>query len=111
MLATIWPASQRCSPLVSSVSGPSLDPADRRREHFGRKPRLWARWRELAKRLDELLDHFARDRANELTEKLSGGLRRRVELARNGASAAIAALDELNGSRSGGAERFVAIPI
>ncbi len=39
--------------------------------------------RELAKRLDELLDHFSlRDRANELTEKLSGGLRRRVELAK-----------------------------
>ncbi len=38
---------------------------------------------ELAKRLDELLDHFSlRDRANELTEKLSGGLRRRVELAK-----------------------------
>src|SRR6478736_2632006 len=39
--------------------------------------------RDLAKRLDELLDHFSlRDRANELTEKLSGGLRRRVELAK-----------------------------
>lgn len=39
--------------------------------------------RELTKRLDELLDHFSlRDRANELTEKLSGGLRRRVELAK-----------------------------
>jgi len=39
--------------------------------------------RELARRLDELLDHFAlRDRANELTERLSGGLRRRVELAK-----------------------------
>ena len=34
-------------------------------------------------RLDELLDHFAlRDRANELVEALSGGLRRRVELAK-----------------------------
>jgi len=39
--------------------------------------------RELARRLDELLDRFAlRDRANELTERLSGGLRRRVELAK-----------------------------
>jgi ABC-2 type transport system ATP-binding protein len=37
--------------------------------------------RELSRRLDELLDHFAlRDRAHELTERLSGGLRRRVEL-------------------------------
>src|SRR5207247_4100832 len=34
--------------------------------------------RELSRRLDELLDHFAlRDRAGELTERLSGGLRRR----------------------------------
>jgi ABC-2 type transport system ATP-binding protein len=41
------------------------------------------RGRELSQRLDELLDHFAiRDRANELTERLSGGLRRRVELAK-----------------------------
>lgn len=39
--------------------------------------------RELSIRLDELLDHFAlRDRANELTERLSGGMRRRVELAK-----------------------------
>jgi ABC-2 type transport system ATP-binding protein len=39
--------------------------------------------RELARRLDELLDHFAlRERARELTERLSGGLRRRVELAK-----------------------------
>jgi ABC-2 type transport system ATP-binding protein len=39
--------------------------------------------RELSRRLDELLDHFAlRDRAGELTEWLSGGLRRRVELAK-----------------------------
>jgi ABC-2 type transport system ATP-binding protein len=38
---------------------------------------------ELRKRLDELLDQFAlADRRNELTEKLSGGLRRRVELAK-----------------------------
>lgn len=37
----------------------------------------------LSRRLDELLDHFSlRDRANELSEKLSGGLRRRVELAK-----------------------------
>jgi ABC-2 type transport system ATP-binding protein len=41
------------------------------------------RGRELARRLDELLEHFAlRDRADELTERLSGGLRRRVELAK-----------------------------
>jgi ABC-2 type transport system ATP-binding protein len=39
--------------------------------------------RELARRAGELLDRFAlRDRANELTERLSGGLRRRVELAK-----------------------------
>jgi len=39
--------------------------------------------RELASRLDELLIQFAlTDRANELTERLSGGLRRRVELAK-----------------------------
>jgi ABC-2 type transport system ATP-binding protein len=39
--------------------------------------------RELTRRLDELLDRFAlRDRAHELTERLSGGLRRRVELAK-----------------------------
>lgn len=39
--------------------------------------------RELSLRVDDLLDHFSlRDRANELTEKLSGGLRRRVELAK-----------------------------
>ncbi len=38
---------------------------------------------ELTRRLDELLEHFAlRDRAGELTERLSGGLRRRVELAK-----------------------------
>jgi len=38
---------------------------------------------ELARRLDALLEQFAlRDRANELTERLSGGLRRRVELAK-----------------------------
>jgi ABC-2 type transport system ATP-binding protein len=38
---------------------------------------------ELSRRLDELLEHFAlRDRAGELTERLSGGLRRRVELAK-----------------------------
>lgn len=38
---------------------------------------------ELSRRLDELLEHFAlRDRAGELTEQLSGGLRRRVELAK-----------------------------
>jgi ABC-2 type transport system ATP-binding protein len=37
----------------------------------------------LQKRLDELLAHFGlRDRARELTERLSGGLRRRVELAK-----------------------------
>jgi ABC-2 type transport system ATP-binding protein len=37
--------------------------------------------RELDKRLDELLEQFAlSDRKNELTERLSGGLRRRVEL-------------------------------
>jgi ABC-2 type transport system ATP-binding protein len=41
------------------------------------------RGRELARRLDELLEQFAiRDRADELTERLSGGLRRRVELAK-----------------------------
>jgi ABC-2 type transport system ATP-binding protein len=39
--------------------------------------------RELSRRLDELLEQFAlRNRANELTERLSGGLRRRVELAK-----------------------------
>jgi ABC-2 type transport system ATP-binding protein len=39
--------------------------------------------RELALRLDELLEQFAlRDRMSELTERLSGGLRRRVELAK-----------------------------
>jgi ABC-2 type transport system ATP-binding protein len=39
--------------------------------------------RETARRLDELLAHFGlRDRAGELTERLSGGLRRRVELAK-----------------------------
>jgi ABC-2 type transport system ATP-binding protein len=38
---------------------------------------------QLSRRLDELLEHFAlRDRAGELTERLSGGLRRRVELAK-----------------------------
>jgi ABC-2 type transport system ATP-binding protein len=38
---------------------------------------------ELQLRLDSLLDHFAlKDRADELTERLSGGLRRRVELAK-----------------------------
>jgi ABC-2 type transport system ATP-binding protein len=38
---------------------------------------------ELQSRLDSLLDHFAlQDRANEQTERLSGGLRRRVELAK-----------------------------
>jgi ABC-2 type transport system ATP-binding protein len=37
----------------------------------------------LEKRLDDLLSHFAlSDRKHELTEKLSGGLRRRVELAK-----------------------------
>ncbi len=41
------------------------------------------RGRELARRLAELLEHFAlSDRAGELTERLSGGLRRRVELAK-----------------------------
>jgi ABC-2 type transport system ATP-binding protein len=41
------------------------------------------RGRGLEKRLDDLLDHFAlTDRKHELTEKLSGGLRRRVELAK-----------------------------
>jgi ABC-2 type transport system ATP-binding protein len=39
--------------------------------------------RELTLRLEALLDQFAlRDRAGELTERLSGGLRRRVELAK-----------------------------
>jgi ABC-2 type transport system ATP-binding protein len=39
--------------------------------------------RETTVRLDELLDNFnLRDRAQELTELLSGGLRRRVELAK-----------------------------
>ena len=39
--------------------------------------------RELAIRLDELLDHFAlKDRAGEPAERLSGGLKRRVELAK-----------------------------
>lgn len=39
--------------------------------------------RELTRRLDELLDHFTlKDRAHELTERLSGGLKRRVELAK-----------------------------
>jgi ABC-2 type transport system ATP-binding protein len=39
--------------------------------------------RELAIRLEELLVHFAlKERAHELTETLSGGLRRRVELAK-----------------------------
>jgi ABC-2 type transport system ATP-binding protein len=39
--------------------------------------------RDLSRRLDELLDQFSlRDRAHELTERLSGGLRRRVELAK-----------------------------
>jgi ABC-2 type transport system ATP-binding protein len=39
--------------------------------------------RELGVRMTELLDHFAlQDRAGELTERLSGGLRRRVELAK-----------------------------
>jgi len=39
--------------------------------------------RELKTRLEELLDQFAlRERARELTERLSGGLRRRVELAK-----------------------------
>ena len=38
---------------------------------------------ELRARLDELLEQFGlRDRAGELTERLSGGLRRRVELAK-----------------------------
>src|SRR5262245_52105576 len=38
---------------------------------------------DLSRRLDELLETFAlRDRASELTERLSGGLRRRVELAK-----------------------------
>jgi ABC-2 type transport system ATP-binding protein len=37
----------------------------------------------LQQRLDDLLEQFGlRDRANELTERLSGGLRRRVELAK-----------------------------
>jgi len=41
------------------------------------------RGRGVETRLDELLEHFAlTDRKNELTEKLSGGLRRRVELAK-----------------------------
>jgi ABC-2 type transport system ATP-binding protein len=41
------------------------------------------RGRELTRRLDELLEQFAlADRAHELTERLSGGLRRRVELAK-----------------------------
>lgn len=39
--------------------------------------------RELRSRLDELLEQFGlQDRAGELTERLSGGLRRRVELAK-----------------------------
>lgn len=39
--------------------------------------------RELTERTEELLAHFAlRDRAHEFTERLSGGLRRRVELAK-----------------------------
>jgi len=39
--------------------------------------------RDLSVRLNELLQHFGlQDRANELTERLSGGLRRRVELAK-----------------------------
>jgi ABC-2 type transport system ATP-binding protein len=39
--------------------------------------------RELSPRLNEMLEHFGlQDRANELTERLSGGLRRRVELAK-----------------------------
>jgi ABC-2 type transport system ATP-binding protein len=39
--------------------------------------------RNLSRRLDELLEKFGlRDRAGELTERLSGGLRRRVELAK-----------------------------
>lgn len=39
--------------------------------------------RELAVRLDELLDQFAlKDRAGELAERLSGGLKRRAELAK-----------------------------
>jgi ABC-2 type transport system ATP-binding protein len=41
------------------------------------------RGRELAQRLEDLLEQFAiKDRAAELTERLSGGLRRRVELAK-----------------------------
>jgi len=41
------------------------------------------RGRELARRIDELLGRFGlADRAGELTERLSGGLRRRVELAK-----------------------------
>jgi ABC-2 type transport system ATP-binding protein len=41
------------------------------------------RGRELAMRMDELLERFGlSERASELTERLSGGLRRRVELAK-----------------------------
>jgi ABC-2 type transport system ATP-binding protein len=41
------------------------------------------RGRELAKRTDELLERFGlRERSGELAEQLSGGLRRRVELAK-----------------------------
>jgi ABC-2 type transport system ATP-binding protein len=63
---------------------PSLDRKLTVAENIRLQARLYGlSGRELNLRLDELLAHFAlRDRAHELVERLSGGLRRRVELAK-----------------------------
>jgi ABC-2 type transport system ATP-binding protein len=63
---------------------PSLDRKLTATENIDLQGSLYGlRGKELAARRDELLDQFGlRDRARELTEKLSGGLRRRVELAK-----------------------------
>jgi ABC-2 type transport system ATP-binding protein len=63
---------------------PSLDRKLTALENIRLQAALYGiRGRELQSRLDELLAQFGlRDRAGELTERLSGGLRRRVELAK-----------------------------
>jgi len=63
---------------------PSLDRKLTGRENIRLQAALYGLGgRELTRRMEDLLDRFAlRERADELTEQLSGGLRRRMELAK-----------------------------
>lgn len=76
---------QAIRPIIGVVfQAPSLDRKLTVAENIKLQAALYGFFgRECQVRLDELLDRFElRDRAHELTERLSGGLRRRVELAK-----------------------------